>query len=88
MAIGPPSEGTGPAKFTSFTDWLTRFGREQLREQAREIGGFDADLIEMRLPLATKVRMQRDRNYARLLAWKKHWFAKQIGLQGFVEQWV
>lgn len=75
-------------KFTDFSKYLKEYGDRALRGEARNIQGMDADLIEMRLPLATKVRMQIERNYRRLIADKKSWFAEAVAKKGFVEWWT
>lgn len=80
-------QGNEPARFTSFRSWFSQIGREKIKRLAKNIIGFDADLIEMRLPLTTKVRIQRRRNYERLLAEKKNWFAEHLGRRGFVQWW-
>lgn len=81
------TEHTGPIKFWDFASWLKRYGERQILGEARAVHGLDPDIIEMRLPLATKVRMQRGRNYERLLAHKKDWFDLAIQERGFMEWW-
>lgn len=80
----PPS--AMPERLTTFADYIGRAERG-LREQAREIRGFDPDIVEMRLPLTTKVRMQRERNYRRIVESQKGWFARQVERLGFVQWW-
>lgn len=85
----PTSTGAlQPMKFVSFPDWLKQIGERQIREQARHIVGFDADLIAMRLPLATKVRIQTERNYERQLASRREWFERRVSIAGFFEEWL
>ncbi len=83
---GPPCSES--LKFTSFGDWLKRIGYDALKGEARLISGFDGDIIDMHLPMTTKCRMQRARNYARLLEGRKHWFSERLGAQGFVTDWL
>lgn len=62
-----PITGTnqGEVKFGSFTEWLLLGGHDQIERNARRVDGLDPEIVEMHLPLATKVRMQRRRNLAR-----------------------
>ena len=76
-----------PTKYSNFNGWLKSVGREAIKKEARWIQGFDADLIDMHLPLATKVRMQRARNCQRVLDERQQWFAKKLNLNGFVKWW-
>lgn len=80
----PPS--AAPLKFLSFRDWLPT-GIAAAKQEAQYISYIDADLVERRLPLVTKVRLQRARNYERILADKQTWFEKQIKQFGFVDWW-
>lgn len=80
-----PSSGT---KFASFADWFSKHGRARLKLEAWGTPCFDADIIDMRLPLVTKVRLQRARNYSRLLERRKSLIAKEIGVHGFYECWI
>ena len=75
-------------KFSSFADWLSKYGHASMKLEARATPCFDADIIDMRLPLVTKVRLQRTRNYSRLLERRKSAIAKEIGLNGFYECWI
>ena len=81
-----PAIGKEP-RFTDFTSWLTYRGRESLEEQASNVKSFDPDIWSFRLPLATKYRFQRERNYARLLESKERWFKRCLGERGFVSWW-
>lgn len=74
-------------KFTNFTDWLKDVGQNELKNEAHYINGFEGDIIDMHLPMVTKIRMQRARNYERLLENKRHWFAKRLHTNGFVAWW-
>lgn len=74
-----------PKIFTSFSDWLIGAGLKQLREEAKYIRQIDADIISMRLPLATKHRMQQRRNLNRLIEDRRSWFSETIKRDGRVE---
>ncbi len=76
-----------PMKFTSFGDWFKRFGHDALKREAHRIEGFDGDIIDMHLPMVTKIRMQRARNYARRLTGRKQWFSERLSANGVVSWW-
>ena len=76
-----------PERFLSFANWLKAVGEDEIRREARNIHSVDADIIEMRLPLATKARMQRARNYKRLMEEKRSWFDRLLTRDGKVEYW-
>lgn len=86
-SIGP---GQQPQRWTSFGDFFKKSGMEiEAREEAKEVAGFDADILEMRsLSTTAKVRMQRERNYQRIIARRKFWFERDISLRGFAERWL
>jgi len=48
----------------------------------------DADIIEMRLPLNTKVRMQRQRNAAVIMAERKSWFTDTLKREAPINWWL
>lgn len=77
----------GPLRFTNFASWFEKFGG-RLREQAKHVGGLDPDLIEMRLPLVTKVRMQRERNFEALKNDQRRRFDEILSVKGFFEWWA
>lgn len=81
---GAPSE---PVIFRDFASWLHDFGEKRMKEEARDVRRLDPDIISFRLPLTTKVRMQRERNYQRLLEERKDWFANSLKLEGHVRWW-
>lgn len=60
--VAPSIAGDSSVEITSFAEWLKLGGEEALRREAQQVRGFDADLLSMRLPMATLVRMQRARN--------------------------
>ena len=87
---GQPEVATesGYKRFSDFMSWFRGGGEKEMRDEANNIDGFDPDLIEMHSPsLATKVRMQRKRNYERLLKKKKSWVEEQITKNGHVKDW-
>lgn len=71
--------------YTSFRDWLLGVGLKQLKREAKQVFQIDPDLIEMRLPLATKHRMQQRRNLDRLIDERRDWFSQAIERDGIVE---
>ncbi|HDZ73699.1 MAG TPA: hypothetical protein ENH55_13220 [Aurantimonas coralicida] len=85
--IEPPSSDNERLTFTDYASWFSRVGHAEITRQASYIHGFDGDIIDFHLPMVTKVRMQRARNYERILAERKRWFVKKIGLKGFVNWW-
>ncbi len=82
-----PIGGDSPVKFTDFAAWLKTVGRDSIAAEAHGRGGMDPDLIEMRLPLATKMRMQRQRNYERILEERKNWFERTLRRDGVLNWW-
>lgn len=82
-----PANSASPIKFVSFAKWLDKIGEDTLRREARHVGMFDPDIMEMRLPLNTKINWQRERNYARLIDEKRNWFDTRIAKFGVVEWW-
>jgi len=88
MAVpGYLTGGTKPEKFFKFADWFKGVGRSQAVNQARHVSELDPDLIGMRLPLASKVNMQRSRNYARIVEDQRSNFERRLSLNGFFEWW-
>jgi hypothetical protein len=84
VAIQSP---TAPMKFTSFGDWWTKFGEVAVKKETKHVAGLDADLLDMRLPLTTKVRIQRTRNYERAVEDRRQWFADRLSLNSVVDWW-
>lgn len=83
----PAAQESAPMTFTSFSDWFREVGEGAIKEEAQHISGFDADICEMYLPLATKVRMQRARNVKRILAKRQNWFARALQSRKVVTWW-
>lgn len=79
--------GDEAQKFTSFESWMKLFGKDYINQRSRYIDGFDADIISLHCPIATKVRMQRARNYDRLLEERKRWFKNSLNFNGVVQWW-
>ena len=76
-------------KFPSFVSWFKAGGENEMRRRAEFIDGFDADIIEMRSPsLTAKVRMQHERNYARIIREKQSFFKRELARHGFVRVWL
>ncbi len=82
------SASDGPLKFTSFADWFKRFGCNRAKNEANQISGFDGDIIDMHLPMVTKIRMQRARNYTRILERQKHQFSNELSTKGWFTWWA
>ena len=86
-----PSEGTQAdkaSKFWNFATWFKRDGERYIRAQARDVERLDPDIYCLHsASLWTKVRMQRERNYTRLLLERKNWFGRSVASNGFVEWW-
>ncbi len=76
-----------PIKYTSVAEWWEKFGEAEMGRQSRHVSCFDPDLIEMRIPLATKVRIQRQRDYDRSKAERWADMERRLSLHGFIEWW-
>jgi len=88
LAIPTPAHTSSRmVKLTNFSDWL-KHGAEHLKRRARSVNGFDADILDRRLPMATKVRLQQERNFQRLLADEEQDFMSRLQRYGFVERWT
>jgi len=74
--------------FRTFAKWWTDIGKNLIKEQAKNIQGFDADILTLHCPLATKVRYQRARNFERLLKEREGWFDATMKHSGKVTWWV
>ncbi|MGB1214591.1 MAG: hypothetical protein ACPG4X_14600 [Pikeienuella sp.] len=85
--VGVARDASGPTKFFRFSDLLKKFG-DQYKERADSVSCLDPDIVEMHLPLATKVRMQRERNYERIIESEKRYFERELSVAGFVSRWV
>ena len=82
-------QGDKERKFLSFTKWFKEGGENEMQKTAQFIDGFDADIIEMQSPSLTgKVRMQRKRNYERILHEKQSFFKRMLARHGFVKDWL
>ena len=88
VSCQPESTSDGPLKFTSFADWFKRFGGERAKHEAHQISGFDGDIIDMHLPMVTKIRMQRARNYAQILERQKRQFNNELSTKGMFTWWA
>lgn len=82
-----PVVGEGCLKFSDFSTWWRDIGMQQVRREAASITIIDPDLAVMQLPLTTKFRIQRNRNFDRLKADKQSWFRQRLGASGIVEWW-
>ena len=82
------SNSKGPQKFFDFAEWFRAAGEARVKEQAKELNGFDADLLAMRsLSLVARVNIQRERNYARLVTEKREYFNRRLSAEGVFEWW-
>lgn len=81
------ASSTAPLQFIDFAHWLRDVGRERAKRQARDIQGFDPDIVEMRLPLATKVSMQRGRNLVRIIEEQRRDFLAEVTRNGVFKWW-
>ena len=82
-SCGEPAN-TGHTRVTSLIKYMMHYEGE-IREEAAYINGFDADLIERRLPLATKVRLQKERNLRRVREQYKNRFMRALSQHGFAK---
>ena len=80
--------GGSDKSFSKFASWFKAYGQDEIRDELRHFSGFDPDIMEMRLPLVTKMRMQQKREFRRRKVEQKRKFAKAL-LQGFpVGRWL
>jgi hypothetical protein len=90
MPPGPPSQlasnESGAVRFHNWADWFRRM-EPSIRQEARTVTVLDPDIAEFRLPLATKVRMQRQRNYERIVAERRNYIESKLSLAGFIDWW-
>jgi len=87
MSAGPLAGASSQVTFQNFASWFREFGAVAIRRESREVTSLDADIVTMHLPLATKVRMQRERNYQWLLENKRDWFGRELKNHGKVDWW-
>ncbi len=82
--------GAVPARarrFLSFDEWFAAKGEAELRDQAKNVTQMDPEIAAMRLPLATKVRMNEERFFRRLVAQRRSWVSRVLKTKGFLEEW-
>lgn len=85
--IAAGSIGNASLKFKDVASWWSEIGDKDARDNARYVSQIDPDIIDMRLPSATKVRLQRERNYERRKQSMLAHMAKKLSLKGFIEDW-
>lgn len=83
---GDAPAASGPMRFTNFASWFKKF-EPRLREEAKHVHSLDPDLAMMHLPLPTLVRMQRARNYERIVADRQRTIEEKLSLKGLIEWW-
>jgi len=83
----PATANGGSVVFKDFVSWFASHGEETCRQEAANVQGFDPDILEMRLPMATKKRMQIERQYKRSVAEQRTWFDRVLKRDGRVEWW-
>lgn len=92
LAMGITPAGTVAGRegqsFLNFASWLKAGGDDAIQREADQVWRLDPDLVEMRLPMQTKVRMQRKRNYAHVLAYRQGWFARELTKFKIVKCWL
>jgi hypothetical protein len=85
---GQSPQGDGQVKrFRSFASWWEAFGKDRLEETAQHMG-WDADILGLRLPLATLTRMQRERNRIKAKETLYRQFMYTFVRRGSVEEWL
>ena len=89
MQDGPVMPGVSdkPFTFKNFADWYHSMGAEAIAEDAKYVNAFDPDIAGFRLPLATKVRMQIERNKIRIYKERKRYFDRKMQFRGVFEWW-
>lgn len=86
--LAVPAAPSGGIKIFSFLQWLKEGGERELRASARNIHGLDPDLLAMQsLPFATKVRIQRQRNYERLKDERRGYVEDRLRRDGGSFEW-
>lgn len=80
-----PSFRSGKA-FTTFLSFL-KDQEAEWREQSKNVQTVDPDIASMRLPLATKCRMQAERNFERRKILESNWFERHLARDGEVRIW-
>lgn len=83
-----PQPGSGNKEFFNFMDWWRSYGEKDARRSARQFAGFDAEIMCLKLPLATKVRMQTERNYRRIKAERQADFLETVMAKGKFTWWA
>lgn len=78
---------TQPERFYDFASWFIKHGRRQLWQEAKPTY-LDPDIMSMHLPINTKHRMQRLRNYDQLIEQRKLSFGNAFKTQGWIEWWT
>ena len=73
-----PIAGNGGVRCLTFTDWLIKGGEVEIKASADYVSSLDPDLAESLLPLATRFRMQKKRNFKKALKNKKSLFARRL----------
>lgn len=71
---------------SEFSTWWKEFGKRSAYEQAAYSRDLDPDIAGFHLPLGTKLRMQRDRNYSRIKDRMRANFLQTI-LRGPYHEW-
>lgn len=71
---------------SDFSGWWKEFGKVRAWEHSAFVQNLDADIAGFRLPLGTKLRMQRERNYSRIKAHMRADFLRQV-LRGSFHEW-
>lgn len=98
VGVGPgaaifPTGVAGPKllhKFTKATDfaaWYKDYAKHRALQQSANVHEIDPDIAGFRLPLGTKVRMQRARNYTIVKARIKQDFLRRIANFGSVDEY-
>jgi hypothetical protein len=80
-------DGTRVQTFRNFASWWQAFGKDRLEETAQHMG-WDADILALRLPLATLTRMQRERNRIKAKEALYRQFMYTFVRRGSVEEWL
>ena len=87
--IAAPAGTNTPAKFFEFAEWWKAFGKESAEQRARHVSHFDADILAMQsISLPTKIRMQRARNFERIMAEQKQDFFRRVARDGHFQWWA
>jgi hypothetical protein len=81
--------GNAPRVIRSLAEYLTVDRVKQIKQRANQnaLSHLDPDLLYWNVPMATKVREQRRRNYDRVLEEESTYFERVVRINGVFKDW-